>query len=351
MLLRRRGEERGGRGGGDAKEEEGTRRRAGPPPPRERPAPHGPPPQATPGQQPGSAAAVAEGGAPAEAQPPAAGPAAPLPAGAAAPAGYARGTSLGDGKVVVSAKQSGVPGVAWGRAVQAWVVKWYESAQGAKRRKKTFPLATFQQPGQGPEAAEAAALQAAVAFRRELERTGQAKAPKKLERQSGVSGVVWQTSSRSWIARLQYTDADGKRKNIYGGIFTPKDDTPEEVERARLLAVERLRELEREQGRAVEVREGAAAPRVERQSGVQGICWHIQKGAWQWNFVPRNGPDKGRRKRPCFQPKDDSPEEVERARLAAVEALQKFKEEDRAPGRAAAGGRGAGGRRAGRGRA
>ncbi|CAK0872766.1 unnamed protein product [Prorocentrum cordatum] len=301
--------------------------------------------QATAGLQP----APAEGDAPArERRPPAAGPAAPPLAGPAVPAGYARGKSFGGGKFMVVAKQSGVPGVCWSVTKQGWKVSWQE---GHKGRAKCFPAARYQQPGRGPEAAEAAALQAAVAFRRELERAGQARAPKAAERRSGVPGVFWESSGRAWRVQLKSVSASGKQTRIQGGSFRPKDDTPEEVERARLLAVARLRELEREQGRAVEVREGAAAPRVQRQSGVQGVSWRARDSTWVTRYKKRHGSDKGRLIRSTFRPKDDSAEEVERARLAAVEELQKLREEDRAPGRAAAGGGGARGRRAGRGRA
>ncbi|CAK0792227.1 unnamed protein product, partial [Prorocentrum cordatum] len=270
-------------------------------------------PQATAGLQP----APAEGDATAEERrPPAAGPAAPPLAMLAVPAGYARGSSRGDGKFRVVAKQSGVLGVHWSTRVQGWKVAWEFNREGSrKQHAKVFSVARYQQPGRGPEAAEAAALQAAVALRRELERTGQARAPKAAERRSGVPGVVWKNGSKTWYVRLQ-KDVDGKRTTLHGGYFTPKDDTPEELERARLLAVARLRELEREQGRATEVREGAAAPRVQRQSGVKGVRWDARDSTWRLKYTMQHGPDKGHLRRPTFRPKDDSPEEVERVRLA-----------------------------------
>ncbi|CAK0829205.1 unnamed protein product [Prorocentrum cordatum] len=46
----------------------------------------------------------------------------------------------------------------------------------------------------------------------------------------------------------------------------------------------------------------------------------------------QNGPDQRLRKSPAFRPKDESSEEAERARLAAVEALRGLQEEDRALG-------------------
>ena len=55
---------------------------------------------------------------------------------------------------------------------------------------------------------------------------------------SGVTGVVWHLPSKAWEVKM---NIDGQ--TLYGGRFKPKDSTPEEVERARLLAVESRRKL------------------------------------------------------------------------------------------------------------
>ncbi|CAK0840687.1 unnamed protein product, partial [Prorocentrum cordatum] len=105
--------------------------------------------------------------------------------------------------------------------------------------------------------------------------------------------------------------------------FRPKDESPEEVERARLAAGEdQLGELRR--ARAPSGRSGSA----EHQSGIKHIVWHKTRQAWHLRDTIRNGPDKGGVMQPQFRPKDQSPEEVERARLVAVEALRRLEGED-----------------------
>ena len=57
--------------------------------------------------------------------------------------------------------------------------------------------------------------------------------------QSGVKGICSHPEKKSWQVELTI---NGKR--FFGGTFKPKDSTPEEVERARLAAVESRRKLE-----------------------------------------------------------------------------------------------------------
>ena len=87
--------------------------------------------------------------------------------------------------------------------------------------------------------AEADALRAAIEFRKGLESSGIAKAKRVENPQSGVKGVNWDIQQKAWKVRLK---ANGKR--LHGGTSKPKDSTPEEVERARLAAVESRRKLE-----------------------------------------------------------------------------------------------------------
>ena len=56
---------------------------------------------------------------------------------------------------------------------------------------------------------------------------------------SGVPGVRWHTRYKAWEVEVNING-----QTLFGGKFTPKDSTPEEVERARLLAVESRRKLE-----------------------------------------------------------------------------------------------------------
>ena len=86
--------------------------------------------------------------------------------------------------------------------------------------------------------AEADALRAAIEFRKDLERSGIVKAKRVEHPHSGAKGVVWHTRDKAWEVTMNF---HGKR--LYGGYFKPKNSTPEEVERARLLAVDSRRKL------------------------------------------------------------------------------------------------------------
>ena len=72
-----------------------------------------------------------------------------------------------------------------------------------------------------------------------LERSGTAKAKRVAHFQSGVKGITWHNLLQTWQVHLKING-----KLIPGGYFKPKDSTPEEVERARLAAVESRRKLE-----------------------------------------------------------------------------------------------------------
>ena len=54
-----------------------------------------------------------------------------------------------------------------------------------------------------------------------------------------MTGVFWHTRYKAWEVKMNING-----QTLFGGRFTPKDSTPEEVERARLLAVESRRKLE-----------------------------------------------------------------------------------------------------------
>ncbi|CAK0840688.1 unnamed protein product [Prorocentrum cordatum] len=105
------------------------------------------------------------------------------------------------------------------------------------------------------------------------------------------------------LRRLEGEDQHGELRRPG---FRPKDESPEEVERARLAAVEALRRLEGEDQlgelrRAPSRRSGSA----ERQSGVKYISWDTGNKAWRVKHTIQNGPDKGCTKHAYFRPKDD----------------------------------------------
>merc|ERR1712083_931037 len=60
---------------------------------------------------------------------------------------------------------------------------------------------------------------------------------------SGTPGVTWNVHANKWHARVWAT-GDGKRKSL-NKYVRPVNETPEEIERARLIAVEELGKLRR----------------------------------------------------------------------------------------------------------
>ena len=136
----------------------------------------------------------------------------------------------------MSSKQSGVPGVSWQSKLGAWQVSWYEEK---KMKKEYFHVRHFMKASKTFCEAEAEALRAAIEFRKGLERSGIVKAKRVENPHSGVKGVFWHILDKAWEVKMRING-----QTLYGGKFTPKDSTPEEVERARLLAVESRRKLQ-----------------------------------------------------------------------------------------------------------
>ena len=137
--------------------------------------------------------------------------------------------------IFASSKQSGVPGVNW-HTHGAWQVSWREEK---KRKCKHFEVRHFMKTSKTFCEAEADALHAAIEFRKGQEKSGIAKAKCVENPQAGVKGINWHIRQKAWIVQLKV-----KGKRLSGGCFKPKDSTPEEVECARLAAVESRRKLE-----------------------------------------------------------------------------------------------------------
>ncbi|CAK0840960.1 unnamed protein product, partial [Prorocentrum cordatum] len=235
--------------------------------------------------------------------------------------------------LIGQARASGVKYIHWVTKFQVWRVK-YKIKNGPDRG--CMNQAQFRPKDESPEEVERARLDAVKALRR-LQEEARAFGPigsdrHSTERQSGVKHIHWDSRRTVWRIsyRMQNGPHAGRRQQP---AFRPKDESPEEVEQARLAAVEALRRLE-EEDLLGQARVGSYDPAKrksgERQSGVKYVDWVSKRQAWRVRYVIKNGPDKGTRKQPTFSPKDESPEEVERARLAAVEALRRLQEEDRA---------------------
>ena len=138
-------------------------------------------------------------------------------------------------KQLKSSEQCLVPGVSWQSKRARWQVSWKNF------RRKYFSVHHFMNTGKTYSEAEADALRAAIEFRKGLERSGIVKAKRVEKPHSGEKGVLWHTRDKAWEVKMVING-----QTLYGGTFKPKDSTPEEVERARLVAVESCRKLEQQ---------------------------------------------------------------------------------------------------------
>jgi len=229
----------------------------------------------------------------------------------------AAGQGVGLQKRVISvrSKQSGVPGITWHKTANGWAVSWRDAG---KRKDKYFPVHRYMLPRKSMQEADAEALRDAVACRKGLVDQGKIKVSAPL-RTTGIRGVCWHTGKHAWEVRY---NAAGKKKA--GGTFKPKDDTAEDIERARLAAVECRRRLELEHY-DIHVQQVPDPSQLKKlDSGVTGVVWNAHGEHWHVQIVI-GGKKVNRR----FRPKDSTPEEIEVARLAAV-ACRKDLESQRA---------------------
>ena len=108
-------------------------------------------------------------------------------------------------------------------------------------------------------------------------------------------------------------------KHLHGGTFKPKDSTPEEVEHARLAAVESRRKLEEKHFTVMRSQGPHLSCPVDRASGVKGVHWAKSSGEWRVDALI-----KGNRIHQHFPPEGSTPEDIEHARLAAINVLQNW---------------------------
>jgi len=202
--------------------------------------------------------------------------------------------------VVMPSKRSGVRGVAWEQAKNAWRVSWIQGGQ--HKRRYLFARRHAEQHQGSYEEDDAEALRDAVAFREGLARRWV------INRQSCKQGVSWDSRRKRWKVCMVVSG-----KWIWDCGFRAKDDTPEEIERARLAAVERRREMEAEHLEVVTRRDAQPWSVETKESGVAGVTWRRFEGCWVAR-IQRLGKTQLKR----FKPEDFSPEAVESARLLAV---------------------------------
>ena len=106
-------------------------------------------------------------------------------------------------------RSSGVRGVSREKTGQRWQVS--QQLPGGRQKNTNFPAARWAAEGLPFEEAVARALEAAKAFRLELQRSGAAKTPDPALPRSGVRGVTWQKSKRRWQVQVTATDPEGRK--------------------------------------------------------------------------------------------------------------------------------------------
>eukprot|EP00438_Fugacium_kawagutii_P017934 Skav203941 [mRNA] locus=scaffold779:331657:332550:+ [translate_table: standard] len=215
-------------------------------------------------------------------------------------------------------KQSGVRQVTWNRTMVAWKVNFPTFDSKGKTIGWTcrhFALKKFLVPGRSEAEADAAALEAAKAFRADLVQQGvlsQSK-PRDPNFTSEVPGVAWHKGRQKWEVRI---DLKSSKKYIYGGRFTEKAA-------AEVKALE-LREQHGLERQVTAVTTLAELPVFRPRVPYPGVSW--RQGGQQWHAFCWVG---GATRNFYIKPKDHSEEELERSFKVAV-AWKKKQEKERA---------------------
>ena len=219
-------------------------------------------------------------------------------------------------------KQSGVPGVVWHPTCQAWQVYFPTfDSRGRKtgRTCRMFSVKKFMVNGRSEAEADAAALEAAKAFRAELVRTGIIKESKEPDSNftSDVPGVKWSKQRKKWRVQITLKKSNPKepQKRISGGYFTEKAAAEAEA-----LRLRELRGLERE---VKAVSTLSALPVFEPKVPYGGVKWSQAEQQWRAKCNV-SGVTRDFR----VKPKDHSEAELERSFQVAV-AWRKRQEKEK----------------------
>jgi len=256
-------------------------------------------------------------------------------------------------------KRSGVRGVFWCPASDAWMATW--TYPDEERGVQVFKVRDYMGYGRSREDAEKEALREAIVFRERLFVEGKIKGIEDNENK----GLTWNKRRKGWDVCFR---VHGQK--LRGGYFRPLDDTPEAIEKARQAAAECRKQLElkhgrygqqiqqailhqgpggqapgeasrqepalkapkqqrEESGRKVPMRGSSAAAFTapatpaagrRRKDSQVGVTWRRHGCHWRVHMYVN-----GKLDRRLFKPKEDgTPEEVERELLAAcrVDARQ-----------------------------
>ncbi|CAJ1409464.1 unnamed protein product [Effrenium voratum] len=212
------------------------------------------------------------------------------------------------------AKQSGVPGISWHSSSFRWQLQWTEKGQTggeAARHIQNFSASSFMKDGLNEAEAEAAALEAAKAFRARLVAKGRIKEKRRGESlTSNVPGVAFKKAKKKW--NVEISRPGGRR--IQGGCFTEKAEAE-----GRALELRELHGLQRS------VKASASRdelPVFQPKAPSPGVSWERQAQCWHAQLT-RNKRKKDSR----FRPLDHSEAELEKAFAKAVAWLKKERKE------------------------
>jgi len=219
-------------------------------------------------------------------------------------------------------KQSGVQNVRWHPTCQAWSVDFRTYNQQGRKTGKTgrmFSVAKFMVNGRSEAEADAAALEAAKAFRAELVRKGILEEPKERDPNftSDVPGVRWSKRDKKWRVQISLKQNNPKERSklIEGGYFTEKAAAEAEALR--------LRKLHGLQHEVKAVSTLSALPVFEPKVPYAGVNWNQAEQQWRaWCGV--GGVNRNFR----VKPKNHSEAELERSFQVAV-AWKKRQEKER----------------------
>eukprot|EP00438_Fugacium_kawagutii_P028009 Skav236480 [mRNA] locus=scaffold1440:110772:111728:+ [translate_table: standard] len=239
-----------------------------------------------------------------------------VPASAAEPAALPEGQKPTQFKRHNSAKQSGVPSVLWNKSLIAWQVQHPTFDSKGKKvgyTNRVFAVKKFLVPGRTEAEADAAALEAAKAFRAELVLQGILSKPKPQDPNftSEVPGVLWRKDRQKWRVEISLK---GSQNKIQGGLFAEKG-----AAEAKALELREQHGLERQ---VTAVSTLAELPVFRPKVPYPAVKW--EQGEQQWHAVCRVG---GASRHFRIRPKDHSEEELERSFKVAVAWKKKQEKE------------------------
>eukprot|EP00438_Fugacium_kawagutii_P016104 Skav235793 [mRNA] locus=scaffold1267:61483:63575:+ [translate_table: standard] len=227
-------------------------------------------------------------------------------------------------------KQSGVPHINWDRALVAWQWQYPRIDSNGKKNRRTgraFAVKKFLVPGRSEADADAAALEAAKAFRADLVQQGILSEPKPHDPDftSEVPGVAWCKRDQKW--QVEICQKKGKTL-IRGGYFTEKA-----AAEAKALELREQHGLQRQvrpvSTLAEHLADLAELPVFCPKVPYPGVTWEQKRQ--KWHAQCRVG---GVLRNFRIRPKDHSEEELEGTFQEAVAWKKKQEEEEKAKAKA-----------------